>query len=571
MFKQLLITFFCVLCTPSLAQKLLQRTVSFSANRTEVVKVLNGIGERADFYFSYDSRIVPLDSLVSFSVKEKTVQEVLFLLFQDRYQYKELGNHLIIQKAAVEKYSIVTGRLSDSLNSEPAEYVSVYSKTTFTGTISDSEGKFRLRFKERDLPQKLTFSKLGYHDTTCIITTGTVVNMALRPKITELDEVFVHNNLQNSSFLARWFVPLNLRMHSRNISRFFVYTPYQISFVPGVGTQGKMATQSVNKFSVNVLGAYTKGTSGLEMAGMFNINQGNAKYVQAAGLFNLVAGNFSGLQMSGLYNHVGDSLKGVQGTGIINIAEKDVAGIQLAGIMNLTNGNVGGLQASSIYNKATNVNGVQLSAILNESEGLLEGVQISALVNKAKVVKGLQIGLINLADSSSGYSFGFLNLVKNGNSNLSFFSDGLMPANLAWKTGTPKFYTIFLAGSSVNNSKKRYSFGFGVGKEIFLKQPLSILTEFTSSTVYLGDIKNSPNLYRISVLGNYRFSPQFAVYAGPVISAFSRKNMVIKEGYALPENWVLTFSSKSDFPVSLGLQVGISWYYDSRTLFVSKD
>lgn len=561
MFKYILVIAFSVLCSSSVAQKLTQRTVSFSANRSEIAKVLNGIGEKGGFYFSYDPRIVPTDSLVTLAVRDKTVQEVLFLLFQNRYNYKELGNHLIIQKAAAEKYSVVTGTVTDSVLNEAAEYVSVYSKTLLAASITDEAGRFRLRFKERDLPQQITFSKLGYWDTTIAVTGGTAVNIALRQKIIELDEVLIHKELENNNFLTRWFVPLNLRMHSRNISRFFVYTPYQLSFVPGLGTQGKMATQSVNKFSVNVLGAYTKGTSGLEMAGMFNINQNHAKYVQAAGLFNLVFGNSEGLQMAGLYNHVGDSLKGIQGAGIVNIAEKYAKGIQMAGVMNLTKGNLIGIQASSIYNEALNVKGLQASAIVNVAEETVNGVQISAIINRAKVVKGVQIGLINKADSSSGYSFGLVNLIKKGNSGLSIFSDGFMPVNLAWKTGTPKFYTIFLLGSGLSSTRKRFSFGYGIGKEILLKQPLSILAEFTSSTVYLGDIKNSPNLYRLSALANYRVSPSFSVFAGPQLAAFSRKDTIVKEGYELPENRVLSLNAKSAFPLSLGLQMGISWNY----------
>ena len=198
MFKYILVIAFSVLCSSSVAQKLTQRTVSFSANRTEVAKVLTGIGEKADFYFSYDSRIVPTDSLVSFSVKDKTVQEVLSLLFQNRFNYKELGNHLIIQKAPSEKYSVVTGTVTDSVLNEAAEYVSVYSKTLLAASITDETGRFRLRFKERDLPQQITFSKLGYWDTTIAVTGGAAVNIALRQKIIELDEVLIHKELENN-------------------------------------------------------------------------------------------------------------------------------------------------------------------------------------------------------------------------------------------------------------------------------------------------------------------------------------------------------------------------------------
>ncbi len=58
---------------------------------------------------------------------------------------------------------------------------------------------------------------------------------------------------------------------------------------------------------------YTAGINGVELAGAFNINKTDVKYVQAAGLLNFTGGSVKGAQLAGLHNHVLGNVEIVSG------------------------------------------------------------------------------------------------------------------------------------------------------------------------------------------------------------------------------------------------------------------
>src|SRR5262245_44817657 len=62
-------------------QDLLSKNISLDVNRQRLDNVLEILSNKGDFYFSYNSKIVKKDSLVSLSVRNKTVKETLVLLF----------------------------------------------------------------------------------------------------------------------------------------------------------------------------------------------------------------------------------------------------------------------------------------------------------------------------------------------------------------------------------------------------------------------------------------------------------------------------------------------------------
>src|SRR3712207_8731156 len=51
------------------------------------------LSKKGGFYFSYNSDIIPKDSLVNFSADSLSVKEVLDTLLQKGFDYKEIGEH----------------------------------------------------------------------------------------------------------------------------------------------------------------------------------------------------------------------------------------------------------------------------------------------------------------------------------------------------------------------------------------------------------------------------------------------------------------------------------------------
>src|SRR5262245_11659663 len=92
-------------------QNLLSKSISLDVNRQMLDNVLEILSNKGDFYFSYNSKIVKKDSLVSLSVRNKTVGEILRLLFNSSYEFKESGNYLIIRKAPI-RMTMVTNKVA---------------------------------------------------------------------------------------------------------------------------------------------------------------------------------------------------------------------------------------------------------------------------------------------------------------------------------------------------------------------------------------------------------------------------------------------------------------------------
>lgn len=577
-------------------QKPLNRLVSVHAKKEPLSSVLRSVSESGKFYFSYNSDILPGDSLVSLTVRDKQAASVLELLLGERYQYRESGNHIIILRQNKERNLTVTGLVTDSDTQAPADYVSIYSRKLLISALTDDRGVFRLRVKDASFPLELTVSKIGYGDTTVVVGLAENENLkiSIYPRAVLLDPVIVRNAEGAGTWLGRLFLSTRLRAQSRNISEFFVSLPYQASLTPGLGTHGKMSGQVVNKFSLNLLGGYTAGVKGMELAGGFNISKNDVKYLQMAGIFNVVSGKVEGVQLAGLHNHVMDSLSGVQVSGFSSVVMKESRGLQVSGFLSRTKGMAKGIQMSGVASLTGNESvGVQISGAVSSVRGSFRGVQVAGVINRtsrsfkgfqlaglanlgagkvsgmqlapvnlAKTLRGVQFGVVNVADSASGYSIGLINIIKKGNSNISFYANDIAPFNLAWRMGTKKFYSMLLAGGNTGGVTRVFTFGAGFGHEFDLGKKLSLSTELISQNAFMGSWENLPSIYRFQSALNYKINDRFALLAGPAYSIFHSDGKNEKQGYKSfpPKNYPFSFS-RGNHSGWLGWQVDISWRY----------
>ena len=337
--------------------------------------------------------------------------------------------------------------------------------------------------------------------------------------------------------------------------------PFQLSLVPGLSTHGKRGEHIINNFSLNVLGGKTGGVSGLEIGGLFNINTGYVKSVQLAGLFNLTSSYVEGLQLAGIHNQVAGNTTGLQVGGIDNFVKGSIKGLQLAGIYNHVNENVEGLQFAGIANYARNkVKGMQVAGIANFSK-VVNGIQVGGIFNYAKKLHGWQIGLINVADSSDGYSIGLLNFVPNGYHKLVVSSNEIFEANLAYKSGNKKLYTILLGGISNYKNYDAFAFGLGIGTEIPVAKMFSLNPEISSQYVYLGSFRDYNSLNRLSLDLHVKFGKHLSIFGGPALSGFYAETLNPFPGYkTLPGQNMNTFKVARNVVGWLGWNAGISFF-----------
>lgn len=574
----------------SYAQNLLNKTVSVNADRKPLAVVLDNIAMQGDFNFSYVKEFIHDDSLVTINVSNRSVKQVLDVLFQGNFQFREIGNQIIIQPgtSSKEKWYVVSGYIKDAVTGQPIANVSVYESMLLISTLTNEQGYFKLRLREKErTAAMLTVSKELYRDTIMLVPAGhdQEMNASIKPappiQLTVVD-VNQHSHVEQT-FFGRFFLSSRSRMQSLNLSDFFTRQPYQYSIVPAIGTHGRLGSQVVNKFSMNVIGGYTAGLNGVEIAGVFNIDQKDVKWVQLAGIFNIVGGHFTGVQIGGIHNHIMDSLKGIQMGGIsnvlkygfrgaqvsglynqaggeahgvqiagilnnaggtikgaqiagainlnrdsisggqiagaVNIGWQDIKGAQIAGIINMGRKQVDGAQIAGMVNYRTGGDGTQIAGAMNVSLDTTSGVQLSGLVNYTKVLKGVQIGFINYADSSDGFSFGVFNLVRKGFHQVLIYNNEIMDVNLAYRSGSRKLYSLLLAGMKLGG-REAYSFGYGVGHPFKLSSRSEVTAELTSQFLYLGNWESSNSMIRLQTAWNRRLSKYVTLFAGPSFTLY---------------------------------------------------
>ena len=547
------------------AQSVLERNISLEVTRQRLDNVLEILSNKGNFFFSYNSNIIQGDSIVSLSVVNRPVREILLMLFGGGYEFRESGNYIILRRAPIklrlvtnqavsdDKFYTVSGYVIDDQTGERVSDASIYEKLRLAYTSTNGQGYFKLRLKSKYQTAALTVSKQFYEDTTVIIEPryNQSINITIIP--TEISEHTITIRPQNyqapesiqvevpindsthwlytyvkkdsvlveRTAIGRWLVSSKQKIQSINLSKFFTVRPIQGSVIPGVSTNGKLNSQVINNFSLNLFGGYSGGVNGFEMGSLFNIDKKDVQYVQLAGLFNSVGGSVRGVQLGGINNTVLDSLNGVQLGGITNYVRKNFIGWQLGGIYNHVGGSVKGWQMAGISNFTNHkTQGAQIAGVANISSRQVNGVQIAGVFNYTRRLKGVQIGLINVTDSSTGYSIGLINIVFKGYHKLSLSTNEVLNVNAAFKTGSSKLYSILLAGANADTNKKAFSFGYGFGSEFSLSKRFSINPEVTSQYLYLGTWEYLNLLNKVNLLLTIKFGKYFSIYAGPSYSIF---------------------------------------------------
>lgn len=566
----LFITLTCFIATNICAQDLLEQRITVNAINQRLADVLKLISNKGNFYFSYNSQIINRDSLVSMSATNRSVRQILDQLFNRTLYYKQSNNYLILRKAAPpiitgsrseETVYIITGYVLNAETGETLQDASIYGKQRLVSTLTDQQGYFTMKLKNRYGPATLIASKSTYKDTFVNIQPNynQQVTFVMEPQLFKYSTVTVSPDYSipdsitaapaNISFIptvqqeekqventgaGKFLLSAKQRIQALNLGKFFADRPFQVSFIPGLSTHGKLSGQVVNNFSVNILGGYTGGANGVELGGLFNINKTHMHGLQVAGLFNIAGGPAYGAQLAGIHNTVLDPVTGLQAAGISNHVKGTLIGWQVAGIHNHASDSVTGVQAAGISNYARgNVKGAQVGGIANFANRTMTGLQVAGIFNYAKKLKGVQIGLINICDSSSGYSIGLINFVAKGYHKIAFSTNESMNMNIALKSGNSKLYSILLASMNRKNGEKAYSYGYGLGKEFNLGKLFTLNPELTAQHVYLGSFDYANILGKFHLQLNLKIGKYLTVFLGPSFTAFHSDQPAPVAGYKL--------------------------------------
>ncbi|MEQ8909907.1 MAG: hypothetical protein RIC95_11980 [Vicingaceae bacterium] len=478
------------------------RKISISESSIKLGDALLQIAEKAEFNLSFNPSILKADSQLNLAFKQKTAAFIYEQILPSTVAVRELGNSIILQeKSEVNKTEItIEGKVLSS-NNQPINQALIFEISGLASDLSDKNGYFKLEVeagKFKDV--RLSVAKKSYQDSMVILPVENQnIEITLSPlspqEIEGKPQTIARKGFQDFSY-SRVLVPKKVQLRTE-LAPITMYREFQFSIFPGLSTNQKMSGKVENKYSFNLIGGYNYGTHALEMGTAFNIDRKFLKGWQLAGGFNFVGGTVEGIQLAGGANIVGEKMEGVQASGGINFVYGDQVGIQLSGGANInlgytegiqvsggTNINLGktegiqitgganinfekteGVQLSGGYNQAKDLNGAQISGGLNAVLGTSDGLQV-APVNYATLLKGKQIGVVNVADSASGFPIGLVSFVrKAGYQQLEISADELSYGNVNLKMGVPKLYNIYSAGMGYHQDGFLWNYGLGMGTE----------------------------------------------------------------------------------------------------------
>lgn len=152
-------------------------------------QVFHEIEKQTGYSFLIRNNDINMNEKVSIDVKNKSVEEVLKILFAGKnIRYKVEGEHISVYKPQQTKQSTITGLVLDAAK-EPIIGASVVVMGSTNGCITDFDGKFSLEVSS--LPVKLQISYIGYQSQEVTVNDTKTIQVVMREDTETLDEVIV--------------------------------------------------------------------------------------------------------------------------------------------------------------------------------------------------------------------------------------------------------------------------------------------------------------------------------------------------------------------------------------------
>lgn len=193
-------------------QDALDKKISINVTNTELKTVLERVQVMVDAKFVFSPTIINVKKKLSFSIKDKTVAELLKNIVQPLgINYKAVGNLIILYDARdaddavsilkigelelvnIEKKPVDRDVSGIVLNEkkEPVVGASVQVEGTSVGTLTDANGRFQLSIPG-NRTASLVISSVGYQSQTVEVNTSTTsVSITMTTNVSGLNEVVV--------------------------------------------------------------------------------------------------------------------------------------------------------------------------------------------------------------------------------------------------------------------------------------------------------------------------------------------------------------------------------------------
>lgn len=178
-----------------------QVRIDLSIANATIPEIFDLIESKTDYTFVYDDRIIDKDQKISIEKSNARIYDILYeISARSDLKFMQINEIINVakkgwnEKAKVEigkdqSQSVrITGKITSADTNEPLPGVNVIIKGSTSGTITDFDGNYQI-----DVPENavLVYSFIGYQKQEIIVGNQRVVNIAMEPDVTSLNEVIV--------------------------------------------------------------------------------------------------------------------------------------------------------------------------------------------------------------------------------------------------------------------------------------------------------------------------------------------------------------------------------------------
>ncbi len=188
----------------------------YAQNQT-YLNVIQSLASKQNLDVSYSPELVNLSEETDFSFSENTEICLAQLEKQAGIRISKTESHLIITPAPPTLIEI-RGTVTDANSGETLPYAHLLLKKAGTGTITNSKGIFSFKILGRFAGDEITFSFLGYENTTFLIPflNTDSINIKMTPKPYNLADVYVLPNGNEAIDIVKRAVKNIKRNYDRN-------------------------------------------------------------------------------------------------------------------------------------------------------------------------------------------------------------------------------------------------------------------------------------------------------------------------------------------------------------------
>lgn len=183
----------------------LERVIYLAKSKGTVYTLLGKVSEQSGFLFVYDSKVVDNDRTVKLGAGQRTIRQVVYeIIGRQDISLHIVENHILINQLQVQcpvvttskdtlAYFTLEGKLQDNQSGAPIAYGTVGVVGTSIGSITNQNGKFRLRLPDSLRQGRIVVSHVGYvgQEMDMSLLEAQHAVWSLEPRVIPIQEVVI--------------------------------------------------------------------------------------------------------------------------------------------------------------------------------------------------------------------------------------------------------------------------------------------------------------------------------------------------------------------------------------------